>query len=174
MGFFVECLWNISNENSHDMWMFVGCMFWKIFYRWEDLDNLFGGETTHICFFQNNAPLILCNGGVWVAADFQACLAGHEDVVQLLLAKGASAKANEWRVESRLVGHLLAVFSLGSPPTVAFFTAIATIDRGDPKNLVIHEVWFFFRSTGVNGWKTFRNQMSFVRGNPMISWYSMD
>ena len=26
--------------------------------------------------------------------DFQACLAGHEDVVQLLLAKGASAKAN--------------------------------------------------------------------------------
>ena len=27
MGFLVECLWNISDENSHDMWMFVGCMF---------------------------------------------------------------------------------------------------------------------------------------------------
>ena len=64
------------------------------------------------------------------------------------------------------------------PPCIIFFgvSSIATkaLFIEETKNLVIHQVWFFIRSTGVNGRKTFRNQMSFVRGNPMIRWYSMD
>lgn len=80
------------------------------------------GEKQLTYVFSKQCSLILCNGGVGVAAvfclglhkaDFQACLAGHEDVVQLLLAKGASAKANEWRVE--WLATSLYYFLWGSP-----------------------------------------------------------
>lgn len=72
----------------------------------------------------------------------------------------------EWRVQSRLVGHL------------AIFTAIATIkvllisiDRGDPKNLVIHQVSFFSNVYRCQGSKVISKPAVFCPGksnDPMI------